>query len=122
MAGAFVINWFGPESWGAAINEAPRCDVPVGMSCFRCTKAFCEGDNGVTMPGSYGPVAFHRSCHLKMMIDHTLWPQFHLIPDEADGLVNERFECECCGMVYTTAQGWSRRAGGSKPPSTIEWE
>lgn len=61
------------------------------------------------MPGGEGPVTFHLACHMKAVLPHTLWPSAGLVPDESDGLVNGRFECRSCGMLYAPGVGWLRR-------------
>lgn len=106
-----MINWFGPGSWEAPVcADAPRCDIPVGVACGRCARVITETDEGVTMPGSDGPVAFHLACQLKAVLPHTLWPAAGLVPNETDGLVDGRFECSSCGMVYhANGLGWMRR-------------
>lgn len=108
-----MVNWFGPRAWDAPIcSDAPRCDVPVGTPCTKCTHALTSTDYGVTMPGGDGPVAFHLACHLKMILVHTDWPRMQLVPDESDGLLNGVFECDHCGMAYYPAVGWVQRLKG----------
>jgi hypothetical protein len=106
-----MINWFAPKSWGAPVCvDAPRCDIPVGEPCGRCARPMTEHDEGVTMPGSDGPVTFHLTCQMKAILPHPLWPQAGLVPDAVDGLVEGRFECPSCGMVYIEhGIGWMRR-------------
>jgi len=109
-----VINWFGPASWEAPIcTGAPRCDTPVGDTCGRCGGAITETDSGVTMPCTGGAgklhrwvLAFHLACHLKSILPHTLWPSAGLVPDVGDGLVDGKFECPSCGMVWSSTRGW----------------
>lgn len=106
-----MINWFGPAAWDASVCAvAPRCDVPIGVVCDRCQAPILETDEGVTLPGRRGPVAFHLHCHLKMILPHTRWPSIGLVPDHADGSdAAGSFECRHCGMVYTAGVGWMRR-------------
>jgi hypothetical protein len=105
-----MINWFSPESWGAPIcADAPRCETPVGETCGRCGGAITETDEGVTLPTDGGPLAFHLACHLKAVLPHWMWPLVRLVPEASDGLVNGRFECQSCGMVWSAGAGWMRR-------------
>ena len=106
-----MINWFGPASWGAPICfDAPRCDIPVGTFCVRCEVAIAEHDEGVTMPGSVGPVTYHLACHLKSVLSHAQWSAHGLVPTMADGAAADgSFECSQCNVVYRPDRGWSRR-------------
>ena len=67
-----MVNWFGPQSWGAPIcRDAPRCDVPIGDTCLRCARAFADTDSGVTMPligvDAVTIAAYHLECFLKLI-------------------------------------------------------
>lgn len=64
-----MINWFGPQSWGAPVCEtAPRCEIPIGETCVHCDLPIRDGDYGVTMPlvgdVTAGACSFHLACLL----------------------------------------------------------
>lgn len=105
-----MMNWFGPQSWGALIcTDTPRCDIPAGVRCCRCQLAITESDSGVTVPGSDGPVTYHLDCFLKSITPHSSWETANLIPTEADGLKDGKFECCTCGVCYQVGIGWLRK-------------
>lgn len=110
-----MVNWFGPESWGAPIcRDCPRCDIPVGDACLRCGQPIRPFDMGVTMPYIGGPdesrtvAVFHLDCHIKSILPHYLWEKNNLTPTEADGLKDGVFECADCKVVWTARTGWER--------------
>src|SRR5262245_25533062 len=103
-----MINWFGPAPWNDRLcATAPRCEVPVGAACARCTRRIGEDDCGVTVPSGGGaPVTFHLDCHLKSVINHCNWYAAGLVPNETDGMIDGVFLCPTCGAHYTIAEGW----------------
>ena len=72
--------WFGPESWGAPVNETnPRVPIPVGEPCGQCGELVGEDDCGFTfmLMGSCEPggpkeqeVAQHRECFMLEIFGH----------------------------------------------------
>jgi len=63
-----MVNWFGPESWGAPIcASTPRCETPVGTLCGYCNKTIRVTDEGITTPlldtnNAVSAIAFHLQC------------------------------------------------------------
>ena len=58
-----TVRWFG-DSWGAPVND-PRArleSAPVHMNCIRCGIPIHSDDQGISIPGPDGYVAYHLGC------------------------------------------------------------
>lgn len=116
-----MVNWFG-ESWGAPVNfDCPKCETPEGDPCGRCELPIVEGDRGMVTDGAPSPVAFHKDCFLKMIVNHEHWAGLDLVPGPKDGF-EPAYLADGLPVLRCNHCGWSYSPGtGSWYSPTIVW-